>query len=278
MPLNRLSAMRRRMHLIEKAQTDYLAGRNDSTVLYLVPTMDGFVQELDPNGGGLHARAPDGVVAWDSVVGHHLGLANAHRTFTKSFFKTHEAEVYELYRNGILHGMVLRFDSDVVATKAWNRLFAVADWVASRERQAIPPKPQRTLWQVLADSAATKERTRRANEALEKWKPSHLAEGDEGFTDDDVFQASLRYLSAWQTRNCGAMAALIPRDDETPGRRAGEVREMCQDYVVEGFAIKTLRHQAPAVCMAKAELSLDGEVHQAWLRWVREDEAAAERS
>jgi hypothetical protein len=34
--------------------------------------------------------------------------------------------------------MVVSFDNDVVATKAWNYLFAVADWATSRQKQKVP--------------------------------------------------------------------------------------------------------------------------------------------
>jgi hypothetical protein len=37
-------------------------------------------------------------------VGHHKGLAHAHAAFTKSFKGTQTEPVYELYRNGIVHG------------------------------------------------------------------------------------------------------------------------------------------------------------------------------
>lgn len=37
---------------------------------------------------GLHARPMEDMVAWDSVVGHHLGLSHAHQSFVKGFYKT----------------------------------------------------------------------------------------------------------------------------------------------------------------------------------------------
>jgi hypothetical protein len=43
------------------------------------------------------------------------------------------------------HPDLVNFDNDIVATKAWNRLFAVADWAASRQKRAIPPDPKPTM-------------------------------------------------------------------------------------------------------------------------------------
>lgn len=42
------------------------------------------------------------------------------------------------------------FDNEVVATKVWNRLFAVADWPDARQRQAEPVEPAPTLREPLS--------------------------------------------------------------------------------------------------------------------------------
>ncbi|MFB8168270.1 hypothetical protein ACFC60_10010 [Kitasatospora purpeofusca] len=124
--LRRLPAMRRRLDLVSKASSDYFAGRYYACIHVLLSVMDGFVNEFETVRRGLHARQAEELKAWDSVVGHHMGLTNAHRTFTKGRSTTNEEPVYELYRNGIVHGSTLNYDNIVVATKAWNRLMAVA--------------------------------------------------------------------------------------------------------------------------------------------------------
>jgi hypothetical protein len=150
------------------------------TVLSLIPVMDGFVNdvETDPRRG-LHTREDDEMAAWNSVVGHHQGLTLAHRTFTKTFKKTSDEEVHELYRNGIVHGMLTNFNNVVVATKTWNRLFAVADWALSREKQAIPPEPKPSL-RALFGQIAENQRTQRA---LDAWQPRTLTPDDPGFEE-----------------------------------------------------------------------------------------------
>jgi hypothetical protein len=165
------------MKLIERAKIDYQEGRHYSVVLGLLAVMDGFVNDLDPQARrGLHAREADEMSAWDSVVGHHLGLTNAHKTFIKGFYMISRDEVHELYRNGIMHGMLTNFDNDVVSTKAWNRLFAVGDWATSLERQAVPPKPEPT-WSELAQNMRKNAETK---EALESWRPRITTERDQG--------------------------------------------------------------------------------------------------
>ena len=137
------SAMRPRNHLLERAERDFAERRYYSAILVLLAAMDGFVNDLDPQQRrGLHARTPDEMAAWDSVVGHHMGLANAHQTFVKGFYKTSDAEVYELYRNGIVHGMLTNFDNEIVAAKAWNRLFAVGIRQPAWRRRGSPSSPR----------------------------------------------------------------------------------------------------------------------------------------
>lgn len=51
--------------------------------------------------------------------------------------------------------MLPSFNNVVVATKAWNRLLAVADWAQSREKQAEPKEPEPTMGEVLEQMAET---------------------------------------------------------------------------------------------------------------------------
>jgi len=88
----------RRIDLIERARDDYGAGRFYSTVLVLLAVMVGFVNDVETEQRrGLHTRTEKEMTPWDSVAGHHLGLARAHHTFTETFRKTSDAEVRELY-------------------------------------------------------------------------------------------------------------------------------------------------------------------------------------
>lgn len=52
-----------------------------------------------------------------------------------------------------MHGMVIDYDNDVVALKAWCMLFAVGDWVdtEARKRETEDEDP-RDIVQVLKDS------------------------------------------------------------------------------------------------------------------------------
>jgi hypothetical protein len=246
---------------LERAQEDFEAERYYALALVLLTVMDGFVNELDPaERRGLHARDADDMVAWNSVVGHHLGLTRAHPTFVKGFYKVSDEEVHELYRNGIVHGNLTNFNNVVVAAKAWNRLFAAGDWAKSREEAAKPPKPEPTL-----------------GDLLEQVKQTERVQRDAaGFDTEPVFEAAMAFLSAWEKRNYGVMAGMLARNslefDESRGKAAGNVRDDYQLLELEAFEIKALDFQAAVICEVEVELTCEGARRCAWLRCIREDE------
>jgi hypothetical protein len=266
--LYRFPQLRARAHLLELARNDFQTGRYYATVLVLLAVMDGFVNDVEGEHRGLHTRAADELHAWDSVVGHHLGLTNAHRTFARSFSKTSDEEIHELYRNGIMHGNLLNFDNEVVATKAWNRLFAVADWATSRQKQSMPKDPEPTFRE-LAGRIRENEEVKRA---LAAWRPRVIREEDEGFIHEPLRALADDYLQAWRERNYGKMAGSLASlaKKGSLARTAGLVREEYEEFDLAEFSIHRLDFQAAATCEVEVALVLDGESRRAQMRWIRE--------
>lgn len=266
--LRRFPGMRARAHLIERAEKDFLEGRYYSIVLVLLAVMDGFVNEVESEHRGLHTRDADEMHAWDSVVGHHLGLARAHRTFTKTFSVTSSEEVRELYRNGIMHGILLNFDNEFVAAKAWNRLFAVADWATSRQKESNPTESRPTFRELVGRIRENEE----AKKALAGWQPRVVSDQDSGFIDDPLRALVVSYLDAWKARNYGQMAsALAPLGTRgAHGQTAGMVRAEHEGYELTDFAVHRLSSEAAAACEVDVDLMLDGDVRPARMRWIRE--------
>lgn len=269
--LRRFPAMRTRLPMIERAQEDYEAEHFDSVVLKLLAVMDGFVNDFETEQRrGLHARSDDEMAAWDSVVGHHMGLSRAHRTFTQSFRKTSEDEVYELYRNGIVHGMLPNFNNVIVATKAWNRLFAVTDWAQSREKQAEPKEPERS-WGELLEQMAETERLKKATDA---WQARTLTPSDADLEREEVFGRATEFLDGWKSKNYGKMAGLLAKltREGSRGKDAGQMRDLFSVFELEDFKIVRLDFQAPVICVVDAELRVDGEMKIGRMRWISEQE------
>lgn len=267
--LHGLPAMRRRMPLLLNALDDYQAGRYYATTLVLIAVMDGFVNDLDPaNRRGLHARDASELAAWDSVVGHHKGLAAAHATFTKSFKGTSDEPVYELYRNGIVHGNLTNFDNVVVATKAWNRLFAVADWAKAREKEQQPKAVQPSwsqMFQQLAENDGVKK-------LLAAWRPYRLTPDQADFTEHAAYKAAEAFFVAWQGQKYGVMVSVLPwKSQQAYGKRAaGELRALYQAYRLSSARIAKLDFVAPSICMIDAVLHVNGAEVAVTMRWLHE--------
>jgi hypothetical protein len=263
--------LRIRSSLIERAKTDFLSGRYNTCVQLLLSVMDGFVNDVDASRRrGLHARDPDEMVAWDSVVGHHLGLAHAHVSFTRTFKKASTEEVYELYRHGIVHGMLVNYDNEYVGAKAWNRLCAVRDWATSMRRAAEPPKPQPSLMETMRKI----DHNRRTQEALDAWAPREARAGDEGFDTDEVVVAARAYLDGWMARNYGVMGALVAQlvAEDTPGKTAGMVRNAFSDELLTGYELQRISHTATAVAIVDVILRGGEEEIDGAMRWIRHGE------
>jgi hypothetical protein len=269
MRLGGLDAMRPRIPLLERAREDYVAERYYAVVLVLLAVMDGFVNDIETSQRrGLHARDANEMSAWDSVVGHHLGLSHAHAVFTRSTFKTSEEPVFELERNGIMHGTLVNYDNAVVATKAWNRLFAVSDWARSLEKEKAEPEPRPT-WRGIAKQLMENAEARRA---LDAWQPSILTPDDPRFATDEVVQQSREYLEAWRAKNYGRMASLITPTlgGESPGETAGMVREAFAESELSAYSIRQANFEAAAACDVDVDLTIDGVAQPGRMRWIRE--------
>jgi hypothetical protein len=256
MGLRKFPEMQVRMDLVEKAAQDYREDRFYASALVLLTVMDGFVNDLDPSHRrGLHTREADELAAWDTVVGHHMGLRNAHTTFTTGIYKTSSEPVYELHRNGIIHGMLVNYDNIIVATKAWNRLFAVADWATSIENEKKPKEPEPSWGDIFRKTA----RSAAAKKALDEWRPKNVAANNPDFYDEDVCVRAKTYLDSWKRQNYGAMAALI-----SPQLGEGE------SFQLDDYTLVAADFEASAVCEIEVELVIEGEQRDARMRWIRE--------
>jgi hypothetical protein len=266
--LTSLEAFANRRHMIDAALADYQADRYYATVLVLLTVMDGFVNEFENVRRGLHARDAEDMSAWDSVVGHHKGLSHAHRTFTKTFSVTNADSITELYRNGIVHGTLTNFDNVVVATKAWNRLFAVADWARSRERASIPKEKPPRFREILKQLAENDVR-KKANAAWTERKVT----GTDALQREEIFTVTTDFAATWQRRNYAALAGFLPHNHHAMyGKKiVKEVKDDYEPYALGALRVLQLHYEAPAVCMVQAAAQINGTDTEVVLRWIRED-------
>lgn len=273
-PLNRLrrfDAMQPRIELLQKALADYEAGRYYSTVLVLLSVMDGFVNDLDTAARqGLHARPADDMVAWDSVTGHHLGLRHAHQSFIKGFYKTDTTKVTDLFRNGIMHGSLVEFDNEIVATKAWNRLFAVSDWAEAKKQRASTTEASPSLEGEQRSMREAQERAVRTSE----WQPYEYEPSNSDEDQPEVAATCADFLDRWQKLQWGPVGAhFLDTTQSSTGNLAVEAKDLYRLHELSSWKLFRVRHVAAALAYVDVELVVNGTTYQTDLRWVRIDEA-----
>ena len=271
--LRGVSGLRERHHLLVRAREDYDAGRFDACTLLLISVMDGFVNDFEASKRhGLAARDADEMVAWDSVTGHHLGLTNALKPFLKPIKKRVDEEVFEVHRHGIVHGSVVNFNNVVVATKAWNLLFAVVDWSIATTKKATedakpPPPTLRETFGRLAEYG----RRKKARELFEAWTISRESEGFDG--DEVVVQTEL-FFEIWQKKQWGRLVPLVPPQligQKTSGQAAEYTKSWFDTHEVTDVVLKRVEYTQSSVAEARGTATIDGTTGNLRLRWVRYD-------
>ena len=270
--LYRVDGLRERAHQVERARGHYCAEQFDSAALHLIAVMDGFVNDCEPDQRrGLSSRDPDSMVSWDSVVDHHLGLTNALKAYDRTIKKRVDEEVYELHRHGIVHGTITRFDNVIVATKAWNMLFALVDWAASTRKARQPAAPKQTLRGVVRQMVTTA----RIKRGVEAWTPSHLLVSDAEFEDHEVYVLTVEFLSGWRERNFGALARFPSRQfgkqEATLGQMAGRLREVFEGFVLSEFRVTELENTSPAIWLSRGEATVNNSSGTFECRWTVEE-------
>ena len=264
--------LRAREEMIVRAREEYELDHFDTCTHLLISVMDGFVNDLHPGKRrGLHARESGEMVAWDSVVGHHLGLSHALGPFLKSIKKRRDEEVHDVYRNGIVHGSVVNYNNVVVATKAWNLLFAVVDW-ARAERNAEAPVEEQRTWREILERLAHNRDTRAA---LDGWSSVSYGLDDEGFADLDAFKRTVAFFVAWRDRNYGELTKFDNKvliQNRSLGERAGEMRELFDAFELKDWSVVTISNSAPAVWTVRGEAIVNGLTGSFECRWNLQSE------
>lgn len=255
-----------RRPMLELARDDTLAGRYYSAVNLLLSVMDGFVNDEDrTRRAGLHAREPDSMVAWDNVVGHSAGMVSALKLYRQHFGRLEPHPVTNLYRHGIVHGMVVNFNNALVSGKAWNLLAALIDWTRADSESRLPKPAQPTWGEVAAKVARNQTNARLLNE----WQP-RVWERGAGVLDDlePLVVATRELFDGWQNHRWGDVASRI--DDLrnlSPGARAGEMKQRFQDFPIGDWKLLRYELKSPQFADVTCELIVGSAAIETETKW-----------
>lgn len=264
-------AMQARRQNLERARQHYQQEQWDSCTLVLITVIDGFVNDVEKfSRRGLHARGPHEMVAWDSVSGHHMGLTSVTRVFQQSFRKRQDKEVFEVHRHGIVHGMIVKYNNKIVATKAWNILAAVVDWAESKEKAAaIAGEKDLTspsVFDQLMDNA-------RRSQYKKTFTESAVTAADPRFRNLEVVQSAQKFLDSWQKERWAPAAEALPNFGNTyvePDKRAVEAKNIYGRNSLTEFEITHVHFPSPSVAIIKGTATIDDVSRLIEMRWMRE--------
>jgi len=274
MRLRNVDGLRERHHLLVRAREDYDAERFDACTMLLISVMDGFVNDFETGRRrGLAARAPDEMVAWDSVTGHHMGLTNALKPFLQTIKRRVDEEVVEVHRNGIVHGSVVNFNNAVVASKAWNLLFAVVDWSIATTKKAKedekPPEPGlRETFAMLAEHS----RKKKARNDFEPWT---VARDDPTFESDPVREQTRIFIEAWQRGQWARIVPLMPPKligEKRKGSAAEYTKGWFENHTIEDVVFDRVEYTQSSVAEVRGTATIDVTTALLRLRWIHYDD------
>lgn len=271
MRLRNVSGLRERHHLLMRAREEYDAERFDTCTILLISVMDGFVNDFEADKRkGLAAREAEEMVAWNSVTGHHLGLTNALKPFLRTVKKRIDEEVFEVHRHGIVHGSVVNYNNIVVATKAWNLLFAVVDWSIAttkkgEEDNKLPTPNLRETLSLLAEHA-------RKKKARERFQSLTIDHHNKGFSDDVIVVQTRAFVTAWQREQWGRIVPLMPPQligKKGKGPAAEYTKSWFRAHSIDDVDIDRVEYTQSGVAEVRGWAKIDGTKGNLRLRWVR---------
>lgn len=273
MQINRLNSfpdMRPRLALLRKAEIDYREGRYYSSTLVVVTVMDGFVNDANKaSRTGLHALKPEELASEDCVATVFAGLPSVQRIFTKTARKRIDTPLYEVQRHALMHGMATDFDNDIIASKAWCMLFAIADWKKSKEKVATSEKDESSLIDAIRKAKSIHDETRKNLALLDKWEKHEVSLENPSNPDQEVLESYVAYCTAWKNGNYGRLADFLPNfTNKSKGAKAGEARKTYAEHDVSDFKIISIDRPAASIAVATIrfqsnELDWDAEIRMA---------------
>lgn len=277
MQINRLNSfpdMRPRLSLLRKAEIDYREGRYYSSTLVVVTVMDGFVNDANKaSRTGLHALKPEELASEDCVATVFTGLPSVQRIFTKTARKRIDTPLYEVQRHALMHGMATDFDNDVISSKAWCMLFAIADWKKSQEEVANTEKEEPSLIDAIRKAKSIHDETKKNKVLLDRWEEHEVSLANPSKPDQEVIESYVAYCTAWKNGNYGRLADFLPNfTNKSKGAMAGEARETYAGHPISNFEIMSITRPAAAIAVARIRFQANGPSWDAEIRISRFDD------
>lgn len=214
-----VKAFRPRMPLAKKALLDFREGRYHACTPLVLALLDGMINEINQHRQGFFNKNVN-LEAWDSIAGHSKGLMTLVKVLSKERKQTRTEQITIPFRHGIMHGMDLGYDNQLVAAKTWAALFAAREWAIKAERGLLkcpPSVPEKTWGELIEQHRKIKEAEALSEMQFKEWKPRTLKPGvdipkigmSDSFSPGTPEQKLAEYLNYWMCSNYGHMAQCL---------------------------------------------------------------------
>jgi hypothetical protein len=274
--LKHIAGFRDRYDLTTLALNDYKEGRYYASILVVLTTIDGLINEVNIiNNQRVGFFSYEGsFIAWDSIVLNEKGLQKIKNIMTESRQKTRVEKITIPYRHGILHGMDLGYNNQIVAAKCWMTLFAVRDWlIKKRDGQLHEPIEKQETQKSLIDLISIYKKIEDEQRYMKTWKPRDIAvprdvpefgESNQ-YKDSSPEKVLIEFANLWMVRNYGYMAKQFSiMLDQKPA----DVRQQYGDKTLKFFKILKINDVSASVTDIEAEVVLETKAKTDTLIWI----------
>lgn len=255
-PLWNITGFRERYNLFQHAYKDYIEGRYHACVPVFLMIIDGVVNQVLKKNNGLFAQDVD-LVLHDSAVGHKNGLSSLIKLMSKGRKKTTIKPINIPYRNGILHGMDISYDNELVATKALTTLFAVAEWIQQYccNKHKLPDKEEKKSIKDFIEKfkslGITSNELNERKVLLQEWKPRDFNNINlSSYTPicGTPEYTAMSFLDLYKKSNYGGMAEyIIDYNGNSSSKIAGIISSCLNKTKCIEYQITNIIDEAPAI-------------------------------
>lgn len=256
--LKKAKPFRERYELIQCAFDDHFSERYYASIPLFLIIIDGAVNDYTKSKG-FFAEGTN-VFAWDCLVGCDDGLTKLKDIFCKGRNKTNHDEIRLPYRNGILHGRDLNYANKYVSCKCISLMFALTDWMSMKdsedarkqkfEKECNPPSISESL-EKIKQNAIDRDR-------IQKWVKRDVIIGEtisstptvEECKDFPYIIPIINAFKFWHAQNYGELSVCLKNlfsSGNSPGRRAGECRELFENKHLVSYELGKIEERALAL-------------------------------
>lgn len=253
-------AFHSRMEIANKALIDYEEGRYHACVPVVLALLDGMVNEIHGKQKGLRrgfSSEEADLEAWDSIAGHSKGLNELKKIFNTGRYSTVTDPITIPYRNGIMHGMDLGYDNNIVAAKIWAALFAAREWALKAEQGLLEEQPEkpRKSWKEVFHVIDELNKVRKYQD---EWGPREWTPQEETivldrniFNDQTPEHNLAEFLLLWKQKNYGKMGNHLSRYMNGHEIKAfpAQIRGIYSKLQFTSFRVQRIVETAPSITL-----------------------------